>query len=183
VTHRKTIVASIGVVAVLGLAPVSLALASNSSGPHVAESQIDKVEGYASQNYSAIFSSAVATDGETDIVVFLTKQDPAAESAIAAQAAPGVISFDTAPWTKSQILATQSQVVADWNQLDTQGIKVISIFPSINGDGLVHIGVENLTVSEANALNQDFGAAHLSISNVSPANLPQPLIGRTRGAK
>jgi hypothetical protein len=146
-----------------------------SAGSPLTVNLIDEVGNAAAIDYPSSFSSVMATQDGTHIVVFLTKQDPNTQSAIAAMAAPGVISFATAPWTKSQILTTQSQVVADWNQLDAQGIKVISIFPSINGDALIHTGVENLTDSQADMLNQDFGAAHLSIANVSPANLPQPL--------
>ena len=145
------------------LPTASFAVRRYIDGSPVGINLIDQVESVAASQFSSTFSSAMATDDETEITVFLTQLTPSTESAIASMAASGIINFELAPWNKTQILATQSEVVSDWSYLVGQGIDVISIFPSINGDALVHIGVENLTAAQTQVLR---GCANRPINHL-----------------
>jgi hypothetical protein len=156
----------------LGLA-VDSAIRATVSGAPVEENLIDQVASTAATEFPSTFSSVMATNGGAHIVVYLTQLAPDVEATLSNMAAPGGVSFALAPWTKAQILATQDQIVGDWGLLDAQGINVVSIFPSINSDALVHIGVENLTTAQLVTLNTDFGAAHIVVTSVAPADIPQ----------
>ena len=171
---RLTVVRGVVAVALILVTLIALESVSRGcGGPRVKSSQIDAVQSYSEKNYPRFFSSVMTTDNGSHIVVSLTQLDPAVESSISSMASPGVISFKQAPWTETQILATQSQVAGEWDQLQHDGINIVSIFPSINGDALVHLGVVNLTPAQLQTLSQKFGRSHILVTNVLPANVPQ----------
>ena len=132
----------------------------------------DQIETLGASQFPNIYGSLVVTDGGTHIDVYLTSLDSTATAAISALAAPGVISFDQTSHTRAELLATHAKVTQQVPSLAAQGIQIVSWFPGINGDGLEHIGVVNLTPAQSTVLDTAFGTNNVVLENLSPEQAP-----------
>ncbi|HTW06886.1 MAG TPA: hypothetical protein VME46_05225, partial [Acidimicrobiales bacterium] len=113
------------------------------------------------------------TDQGKHLVVYLTALRPQAEAELAVRAAPGVVTFAKTAHTRAQLLALHIDVTRSAPTLASEGIRLVSWFPGINGDGMEHIGILNLTAKKAEILRERFGPGNLVLTNVAKSNVPQ----------
>jgi hypothetical protein len=128
----------------------------------------DRVASMGATQFPHVYGSFVVTDNGSHIDVYLTSDDPAAESHLVSLASPGTISFKHTGHTRDQLLALHASVTRQVPALADEGIRVVSWVPGINGDGLEHIGVLNLTAADTAVLNGLFGADNITLENVQP---------------
>jgi hypothetical protein len=137
------------------------------------ENVLNAVQARAESRFASIFGAVEMTDNGNHVVVFLTSLLPAAEAELSSLGTPGTVSFARTSHTEAQLLAVHAEVTKDINTLAGRGIDMVSWFPGINGDGLEHIGVVNLTTAKTRALDQLFGASRIALQGLSASRAPQ----------
>jgi DNA-binding beta-propeller fold protein YncE len=68
----------------------------------------------------------------------------------------------------------QAEVTRHAAALAARGIRVVSWFPGINGDGLDHIGVTGLTRAGTRVLDRLFGAGNIALADIPRHGAPVP---------
>jgi hypothetical protein len=88
------------------------------------------------------------------------------------------VSFARTSHTKTQLLALHARVTKDVNLLAARGIDIVSWFPGVNGDGLEHIGVVDLTTAKTRALDRVFGSSRIALQGVLKSQAPRSTANR-----
>lgn len=140
----------------------------------------DKVAALGATRLRSVYTGLVVTDGGAHLDVYLTSLTPSAEAAALRLLPAGTITFRKAPHTRLQVEAVHRQVTRDEPRLAAAGIRLVSWFPGVNGDGLENIGVLRLTKAKARTLRRLFGARSILLHNVAPAQVP--VLQQTRNA-
>lgn len=136
------------------------------------------VQARAESRFASIFGATMVTGNGSHLIVFLTSLSPAAEAQLASLGTPGAISFARTSHNKAQLLAVHTTVTKDAAALAARGIDIVSWFPGINGDGLEHIGVVDLTTAKARVLDQMFGASRIVLQGISESQAPRSTANR-----
>lgn len=139
---------------------------------------ISTVQARAESKFASIFGAIEVTDDGSHVIVFLTSLSPAAEAQLSSLAKPGAVSFAQTSHTKAQLLAVHAKVTKDVNMLAARGIDIVSWFPGINGDGLEHIGVVDLTTAKTRVLDGLFGTSRIMLQSLSKNQAPQATANR-----
>jgi hypothetical protein len=147
--------------------------------PEYMENVANAVQGRAESRFAGIFGSIEMTGNGNHVVVFLTSLSPVAEAQLSSLGRPGTVSFARTGRTEAQLLAAHAEVTKDVNTLAARGIDIVSWFPGVNGDGLEHIGVIDLTTAKARLLDRLFGASRIALQGLSGSEAPQSTADRT----
>ena len=142
------------------------------------ESLVTDVQERAQTRFAGIYGAARVTRGGTHIIIYLTSLSRSAEAQLRSLGQPGQISFARTAHTRVQLLATQRRITLAAPGLERRGVRLATWFPGINGDGLDHIGVLNLTAAKARVLNRMFGAGNIALHGLSRAQLPRATANR-----
>jgi hypothetical protein len=139
---------------------------------------VNAVQAVAESRFASVFGAIEVTGNGGHVVVFLTSLSPAAEARLSGLAGPGEVSFAPTSHTEAQLLAVHAEVTKDVNALGARGIDIVSWFPGVNGDGLEHLGVVDLTAAKARVLDQLFGASRIAVQGLSADQAPQATASR-----
>jgi hypothetical protein len=121
---------------------------------------------------AAVYGGLMVTHGGTRMNVYLTSLSPRAERLVRAAAGPVKVSFLRTPHTRRQLLAVHAKITGRVRGMAARGIRIVSWFPGVNGDGMEHIGVVHLTAVRARTLRRLLGAGNIVLRNVAPADAP-----------
>jgi Trypsin len=132
----------------------------------------DKIAALGVTRLRSVYTGLVVTDGGAHLDVYLTSLTPSAEAAARRLLPAGTITFRKAPHTRLQVEAVHRQVTRDEPRLAAAGIRLVSWFPGVNGDGLENIGVLRLTKARARTLRRLFGTRNIVLHNVAPSQVP-----------
>lgn len=146
--------------------------------PTFVESTAGAVQQEAETRFASTYGATRVTEGGKHVVVYLTSLSAVAEAQLRALGLYGQVSFARTTHTRVQLLALQRTVTGDVRMLATRGVRVVSWFPGINGDGLEHIGVLDLTAMRARMLDRLFGASNIVLHNVARSQIPQATASR-----
>jgi hypothetical protein len=139
---------------------------------------VNAVQTRAESRFARIFGAVKVTADDNHVIVFLTSLSPNAEAQLRSLGRPGVVSFGRTSHTKAQLLAVHAKVTKSVNMLAAHGVDIVSWFPGINGDGLEHIGVVDLTTAKARMLDRLFGAGRIVLQSMSKSQAPQATANR-----
>jgi hypothetical protein len=140
----------------------------------------DLVNNLGEQTFPSVFGGSDLTDGGSHLTIYLTTLSPVVEAAFSIlPGASGVVQFATAANPLSTLQNLVTQITGQVSNLTATGIQLVSAFPDVRNDGVVDIGVENLTAADTSILDNDFGSSLISVYNVPPADLPVATSSRT----
>ncbi len=150
----------------------------------------DQLTTWLQENYATTFNSLGAAPGGNGLAVYLTSMSSEVESAIMSEIAsmvgglpnePNVIFLPSAHSGiyESHILS-EITPLSEFQTLTANGVDVREILPF--PDGLVHIGVYNLTPANKNLLDTIFGAGNILIQNLTANEVPVATFSRTNDA-
>lgn len=139
---------------------------------------VSAVQAKAETRFASIYGATRVTDGGKHVVVYVTSLSAASATQLRALGRPGQVSFARTAHTRVQLLAIQKKVTGDVRMLAGRGVRLVSWFPGINGDGLEHIGVLDLTAARAKVLGRLFGAGNIVLHNVARDQIPQGTANR-----
>jgi hypothetical protein len=122
--------------------------------------------GYA--HYSDVYGGVVATDGEAHLDVYLTDLDPSIESAFAALAPRGDISFLSTANTAVHLTRVEQRINKQVSTLMAEGIQLNVWGPSVE-TGTDEIDVVNGTASQTQVLDNAFGSSNITVVDISPS--------------
>jgi hypothetical protein len=112
-----------------------------------------------------------AISSSSTITVYLTKLDPGVEAKFrrlfVGSLAKVVFAKTPTPVTGAYLNALGMRIAKDFRTLQVKGIDVVSEGPEYHADGLVSIGVINLTPAAATTLTNEFGP-YIDVYNVPP---------------
>ena len=176
-------IATASLVTVRTIATSTVSHAAGVSRPQAGTSEytenvLNAVQARAESKFASIFGAVEMTDNGNHVVVFLTSLLPAAKAELSSLGTPGTVSFARTSHTEPQLLSVHAEVTKDVNTLAGRGINIVSWFPGINGDGLEHIGVVDLTTAKTRALDQLFGKSRIALQGLSASQAPQTTANR-----
>lgn len=142
------------------------------SAPTVRErtqAEANTIDAVARARFGDRFGGIVLTEDGTHIVVYLTADEPAVQSELRRQAAPGRVSFEATGATDVAMQALQAEVVEVGSELIRQGIQIDSVWHDPRLGGL-RIEVRGLTEEEHRRLVEQFGP---DVRPVESTTVPQ----------
>ncbi len=161
-----------GVAGVSTAAGVSSAIVIPGEPSGIGTALPDRISSIGAADYPAIFGATRVTSNGSHIVVYLTSPSKIAEERLRSLGAPGQVSFDFTSHTRAELLSLHATVTSSVQALKAQGVQLVSWFPGINGDGLEHIGVYDLSRSKKEFLDARFGSQNIVLQNVTRSELP-----------
>jgi hypothetical protein len=132
----------------------------------------DRIGAMGAAQFPGVYGSLVITGGGTHIDIYLTSPQRAAEAKLSSLAPRGEVTFLRTSHTRRQLLALHTKITRQARSLAARGIRLVSWFPGVNGDGLEHIGVLNLSAAARATLDREFGAVNIVLSDVPPRDVP-----------
>ena len=154
------------------------AVESQAVTPDYLENVANAVQARAEARFAGVFGAIELTENGNHVVVYLTSLSPAAEAQLSGLGRPGTVSFARTSHTETQLLAAHAEVTKGVSALAARGIDIVSWFPGVNGDGLEHIGVVDLTAAKARLLDRLFGASRIVLQNLSASEAPRSTADR-----
>jgi hypothetical protein len=137
------------------------------------ENVLNAVQARAESKFASTFGAVEMTNNGHHVVVFLTSLSPSAETQLSSLGMPGTVSFARTSHNKAQLLAVHAEVTKAVSTFARRGIDIVSWFPGVNGDGLEHIGVVDLTAAKARKLDRLFGASRIELQDLSARQAPR----------
>ncbi len=146
--------------------------------PHFSRARLqadpDALEPLLQSRFPGIFGDVEVTGRSAHVVVLLTRLESGPMEEIRGLAPRGTISFARTHLSGLKLANLQARVTRDDSALARRGIRLVSWFPGIKGDGLEHIGVLHLTSSKENVLDRMFGRHNVVLQDVTTSAIPRP---------
>jgi hypothetical protein len=116
--------------------------------------------------FPGLYAGEVLADHGTVVVIYLTRLERAAETAIAAGTPRGVVRFARAPRSLAYLDRLHQRVTSEQAELKRQGTNIVTWGPDFV-TGRENLTVQDLDPAKTALLDQLFGAANLTLSNTS----------------
>jgi hypothetical protein len=142
----------------------------------ITASSLAKLQETAETRLKDIYGSIEVNGG--GVIVYLTQLQLAAEKSLRDLGGPIQVRFARTAHSRLHLLAVHQKLTAAFGSLAARGIRIVSWFPGINGDGMEHVGVLNLTPAKVAVLNGLLGAQNIILSNVTTSQVPQSTANR-----
>ena len=168
---RLALAAAALTVSVLGGVFIGTEVAANSSSLSYAvpEAQVrGQLEVALKRSYPQQYAGTAFADRGRRLEIYMTSLPPSLQSRVSYYVPLSMVDFRVVQHSVTDLNSVANRIASDFPTLLAQGIEVASI-QSDFASSTVIVDVVNATQSDINILNDDYGAANLTIQSVPPS--------------